>query len=65
VNLRVDAADVAGGVEQMLFTPRPFPETSAIPPFAENAKDGAPDPLWQGKKYAPAIRSVPGFHHLE
>jgi hypothetical protein len=24
---------------------------SGIPPFAKNAKDGAPDPLWQGEKY--------------
>jgi hypothetical protein len=23
---------------------------SAFPPFARNAKDGAPDHLWQGKK---------------
>jgi hypothetical protein len=25
--------------------------SSGIPPFAKSAKDGAPDPLWQGKKY--------------
>ena len=26
-------------------------ESSGIPPFAKSAKDGATDPLWQGKKY--------------
>jgi hypothetical protein len=26
---------------------------AAFPPFAKNAKGGAPDHLWQGKKYAP------------
>ena len=29
------------------------PQLLLIPPFAESAKDGAPDPLWQGKKYSP------------
>ena len=34
--------------------PRPFPpRLLLIPPFAESAKDGAPDPLWQGKRYSP------------
>jgi hypothetical protein len=28
---------------------------SAFPPFAKSAKDGAPDRLWQGKKYAPLL----------
>jgi hypothetical protein len=28
-------------------------ESSGIPPFAESAKDGAPDSLWQGKKDPP------------
>jgi hypothetical protein len=26
-------------------------KSSRIPPFANSAKDGAPDLLWQGKKY--------------
>jgi len=26
-------------------------KSHGIPPFAESAKDGAPEPLWQGKKY--------------
>jgi hypothetical protein len=28
-----------------------LPKLLLIPPFAENAKDGAPDPWWQGKEY--------------
>jgi hypothetical protein len=35
----------------LLSTREPSPKLLLIPPFAENAKDGAPDPLWQGKKY--------------
>jgi hypothetical protein len=34
-------------------SPEAFPQLLLIPPFAESAKDGAPDPLWQGKKYSP------------
>jgi hypothetical protein len=34
----------------LLFTRGPSPQLLFIPPFAENAKDGAPDPLWQSKK---------------
>jgi hypothetical protein len=26
-------------------------KSSGIPPFANSAKDGAPEPLWQGKKH--------------
>ena len=35
----------------LLFTWGCSPQRLLIPPFAESAKDGAPDPLWQGKKY--------------
>jgi hypothetical protein len=39
-----------GGIP-LLSTRDPSPKPLLIPSFAENAKDGAPDPLWQGKKY--------------
>jgi hypothetical protein len=37
----------------LLLARGPSPQLLLIPPFAESAKDGAPDPLWQGKKYSP------------
>jgi hypothetical protein len=37
----------------LLFTRGPSPRLLLIPPFAESAKDGAPDLLCQGKKYSP------------
>jgi hypothetical protein len=35
----------------MLFTQSPSPQLLFIPPFAESAKDGAPDPLSQGENH--------------
>jgi hypothetical protein len=40
--LRVDERHALG-----LATRNPFPQLLHVPPFAESAKDGAPDPLWQ------------------
>jgi hypothetical protein len=37
----------------LLLTRGPSPQLLLIPPFAESAKDGAPVPLRQGKKYSP------------
>ena len=33
-------------------------KSSGIPPFANSAKDGAPDPLWLGKRMFSTERSV-------
>jgi hypothetical protein len=44
---------VGKGGMPLPFTRGPSPQLLLIPPFAENAKDGAPDPLWQGKRYPP------------
>ena len=33
----------------LLFTRSPSPQLLLIPPFAESAKDGAPDPSFQSK----------------
>jgi hypothetical protein len=38
----------------------PRAKSSGIPPFANSAKDGAPDPLRQGKKYGFRLSRLPG-----
>jgi hypothetical protein len=43
----------AKGGMPLLLARGPSPQLLLIPPFAESAKDGAPDPLWQGKRYSP------------
>jgi hypothetical protein len=44
-------AFLAKGGMPPLFTQSPSPQLLLIPPVAESAKDGAPDPLRQGEKY--------------
>ena len=46
------------------FTREPSPKLLLIPPFAENAKDGAPDHWEKGKKDSPLPFALLGFHHL-
>jgi hypothetical protein len=41
----------------LLFTRGPSTQLLLIPSFAKNAKDGAPDPLRQGKKGSPLLLS--------
>jgi len=41
------------GWDAALFPRGPSPQLLLIPPFAESAKDGAPETCWQGKKDSP------------
>jgi protocatechuate 3,4-dioxygenase, alpha subunit len=47
---RRTATDINGNFAVAAMRPAAAP-LELIPPFAKNAKDGAPDPLWQGRKY--------------
>jgi protocatechuate 3,4-dioxygenase alpha subunit len=47
---RRTATDSNGNFAVAVMRPAAAP-LELIPPFAKNAKDGAPDPSWQGKKY--------------
>ena len=51
----------AKGGMPLLFTRGASPKLLLIPPFAENAKDGAPDPLWQARNTRPCHSICPWF----